>query len=399
MSRYRDDEVSVEGDVDVSEDESEEDEDDEVEDNEESLSMDEDGDSALEDGKQGQSPTDSDHYSASENEGQEEDEQLMEVDDEDFMEKNSYENPNNSNNVTGCMRLVDQALVDLADGRHDGNTYCFVCPTQGAALSPEALEALFALNFILSFAPSSKRLLETSELRPEFQDGKDRVLKNMYLVHDHVVTDVIAEDTCREALEQYGAINNYPHDANTNVLPHIAPNTEASDLPEIRKKIRLGDIFLSPVRVKMEKVGTEEPHVYRVYWLIMFRSIRNFDFTGHIEDVHMAYAKNAASALGKRQLDQTGMGLEIVRRVILLTMKMSPSCRKHMETLKGTNKEPWDLFNPDIPTPCSLEITTSIFEAFRGMQHPPDAHSPALQGKFQSPCSTASVSACNSGFS
>jgi len=240
---------------------------------------------------------------------------------------------------------------------------------RGSSLPPEALDVLYAVFWVIGHAPGERRVVETHCLRPEFEKDKEKALRRMMMVRQLDVIDVARIRAMRDSMARWGTIDKIPAHAKLTTLPAVDSDDE--EPPEEEMQVPLADVYLTPVRAEMEKIGSTQM-VTKVYWLIIVRTRRNYDFTGHIQDIYEHYMKQVkVPGEKKRAFDHTGDALENIRKAILLLWKWSPSARAYLKQNKITQQEPWIYFNPRVNTPVSMEVAGSIHEVVRGMMHPP----------------------------
>jgi hypothetical protein len=180
------------------------------------------------------------------------------------------------------------------------------------------------------------------------------------------------------------------------------------DLGYIEKPVQLGEILVSPVCAKYTLDDVEQS---MVFWLVMFRPRRSFDFAGHISDiisqqviilctvavryfvlitlrslgilwVHCVLwvfcADNTAlyyktqekeNSNGKRKgfvNKDTEKMIEVIRNLLLYQYKMSPNVAHFLRNEGAVHIDPFDRMM-QIAAPDSIDAACNIYEAFRSM--------------------------------
>lgn len=208
--------------------------------------------------------------------------------------------------------------------------------------------------------------MKTKTLHPRFHEGRDKV-KTLSKLEEVKQCDPVNVLTMIENRHTLQTIESFRDIASGTWVQLPPPGVEEDDADEVyhTRQVPLCDVYLAPVRVTGGQGN-------KVFWLVMARTRRCFDFLGHIQDIYESNAKQLASSTGKRGRDEASEGLEIVRKVLLRMWKMSPAARAHFATAKELRQEPWDFLGNERVEPISFDQCGSIFEVVRGLLNPID---------------------------
>jgi hypothetical protein len=162
----------------------------------------------------------------------------------------------------------------------------------------------------------------------------------------------------------------------------------------IEKDVQLGEILVSPVRVKYE---IDDVAHSRVNWLVSLKKRRNFDFAGHLLDIVNSQEKDAANSKRKgfvnKDLEKM---IGLIRNILLYQYKMCPNAHYYLKTERSVRVDPFDRMI-HVAAPDSIDAVCNIYEMFRSM-----VYSCGAGGDYAEACrlcSTASDTAMINGFS
>jgi len=187
-------------------------------------------------------------------------------------ESDLYNDPNNVNNMGRTAKWV----VSEEHQQHtpvDGNTYGFISRADGPMLGSTCKKTIMALTWVLETAPHRKNVHRTSTLIPSF-DSEDRLsglMERKVLTNDEM-------DIMEGARDDIGEMR-------VDAIPLSRVCDFRSDYVltgYIEKSIKLGEIFVSPVCVRYT---VDEVDCSAVFWLVVLKTRRCFDFSGHVYDI------------------------------------------------------------------------------------------------------------------
>jgi hypothetical protein len=179
---------------------------------------------------------------------------------------------NNFNNQSRSFKWTPKTR-NKCNTKNDGAMYGFLSPADGPMLSAKAKEQIMVLNFILETMPHQRRILQTPTLVSSFDsDGI------MTLLMERVTMTKNEIDIMQGARDDMGnmRVDSIPLDKVCDFR-----NGEGM-LGYVEKSAQLGETLVAPVCVKYEIEGVETS---KVFWLVLLKTRRCFDFSGHIGDI------------------------------------------------------------------------------------------------------------------
>jgi hypothetical protein len=187
-------------------------------------------------------------------------------------DSNMYNNPSNVNNLGRTAKWIPSESQQENTNK-DGNMFAFVSQADGPMLSAKCKQQIMVLNYILETMPNRKRVLRTSSLVPTFDS--DDVLTTLV---ERVVLSSDEMDLMEGARDDIGStrVDAIPLDKVCDFRKNYAL------LGYVEQSVKLGEIVVSPVYAKYTVDGADQT---MVYWLVMIKTRRCFDFSGHVSDI------------------------------------------------------------------------------------------------------------------
>jgi hypothetical protein len=182
-----------------------------------------------------------------------------------------YDDPSNVNNLGRTAKWVPSESRQANTDR-DGNMWAFISRADGPMFSAKCKQQIMVLNYLLATLPHRKRLVRTQNLVPTFdsEDILTGLVERIALTTDEI-------DLMEGSRDDIGAMR-----VDAIALDRVCDfRSDYTLLGYIERAVQLGEILVSPVCAKYTLDGAE---CTIVYWLVMLRTRRNFDFAGHVAD-------------------------------------------------------------------------------------------------------------------
>jgi len=273
----------------------------------------------------------------------------------------------NSQRQSPCYKIITlrDALETATLQDHDGYLHCFPLPMEGTSMTESTLRTLFVLNYIVNqpLDPSrvlDTRLVTTHILTPE---NKNEAVKCQMVYHRPVDWKERFAENLVDMEILKNTVDKEPRDFVSCYMP--SEDVENSDFEDV--VVPIGEIYIAPVHVT-RKNTTNGSETFDNFWLVILKTLRNFDFSGHIGDIIAScdFSSNKhKDALRFRGRDSLVNDLETV---LLFSARMSPNAREYM---KKNNIRTYIFEYLNTESPLNIDYMTNIFEAYRAMRFPP----------------------------
>jgi hypothetical protein len=285
-----------------------------------------------------------------------------------------YDNPCNVNNLSRSAKcLLDES--GHANTERDGNMWAFVSRADGPMFSAKCKEQIMVLNYITETMPHRRRLLRTASLIPTFdsEDVMTNLVERIVLSNDEL-------DIIEGTRDDIGGMR-----VDRIPLEKICDFRNGyNGVGYTEKSVKLGEILVCPVCTKYSIADAEQT---MVFWLVIYKARRCFDFSGHVSDIISTqvffcslfftcfgcittmFFQEKEATNGKRKgfvnKDLEKM-VELIRNILLYQYKMSPNADNYLREEGAIHVDPFDRML-DIAAPDSIDAICNIYEMFRSI--------------------------------
>ena len=186
-----------------------------------------------------------------------------------------YTDPDCSNNVARCLRVVRMSDIQTVPGR-DGYTYFFNSVAEGPMMTAMTLkQILVLLHVIHSFIPE-ECILETEFLKPTFnkQGGLEKLVEQIPM----------AEEEWQSRVESFQSVVDLPiYDVPMDFTFSIQDAAENEKKMHTRP-VDVAEILLVPVRVTYTTESLKEGETKMVcFWQVILKTRKCYNFNLHLK--------------------------------------------------------------------------------------------------------------------